>query len=150
MERSLIAQVRKFADLNTNAILDPDCHLFKIPEIDGLIGYRIKENCAVVFGDPLCSPSDKIKLATAFKEHCETQKFNVIYTMISENFASSAINLCGRICLEVGHKIILDPTSNPMNKTGDRASLVRRKVRHALKSDVTILEYTSEDENLEK
>jgi lysylphosphatidylglycerol synthetase-like protein (DUF2156 family) len=144
-QRSLVTQVRQFGDLNTNAILEPTCQMFSIPTVDGFIGYRIEENCAIVFGDPLCEQSDQLKLAKAFKKYCDEHDLNTIYTIISEQFANSAIHECGSVCVQFGHKVILDPNDSPMNKSGEKASLVRRKVRHALKTGVVIEEYHSND-----
>lgn len=144
-----LTQVRRFGDLNTNAILDSTCKTFAITSIDGFIGYRIESGCAIVFGDPLCSSSDQLELAKAFKIYCEQHHLNVIYVIISEEFVKSAINQFGSVAIQFGHKIILDPSDNPLDKAGPKASLVRRKVKHAIKDNVTITEYFGADPALE-
>lgn len=145
----LVNHVRRFGDLNTDAILDSQCKIFMAPSIDGFIGYRIKGNCAVVFGDPLCAPCDQLKLANAFKNYCKQHQFNVTYAIISDHFAKSAINHYGSVSIQFGHKLFLDPSDNPSNKKGSKGSLVRKKVRHALKEGVEIKEYLLNDSELE-
>ena len=145
----IVNQVRRFGDLNTDAILDSHCKIFTAPSVDGFIGYRIKGNCAVVFGDPVCAPCDKLKLASAFKIYCKQHYINVVYTIISEHFAKSAINHFGTVSIQFGHKLVLDPSENPSNKKGSKGSLVRKKIRHALKDGVVINEYLLNDSDLE-
>ena len=59
----LVELVRKWAEVNTDGILEKTTQIFSVPHIDGIIGYRIELKNAVVYGDPVCAPIDKIALA---------------------------------------------------------------------------------------
>jgi len=143
----LVEQVRRWGDVNTNAVLDSKCKLFTVPHINGLIAYRIESDCAIIFGDPLCAPEDQIPLTEAFNTFCKENDLSVIFTMISQGFANLSINRFGSVLIQFGHKLVLNPQEDPFEKTGTHAGLVRRKVRRAINEGIIIHEYT--DENLE-
>jgi lysylphosphatidylglycerol synthetase-like protein (DUF2156 family) len=145
----LVALIRRWGGLTSDALLDPSCKFFSTPHIEGIIGYRIESNCAVVFGDPVCAPHDIPALTQAFHQNCLERGNSVIYLMSSETFARWAIqNICKSL-VEFGEELYLDPHCHPMERHGTHASLVRRKVRHALKEGTTVKEYLSQDPQLE-
>lgn len=151
MQASDLTCVRKWGGSTTDGILDPTCQIFRAPEIDGLIGYQEKNECAIVFGDPVC-PIDQIKsLTQAFHEFCEKKGLKIIYLIISEEFALWLIqNEYCKTMIEYGEELVLDPHEDPRKKTGVNASLVRRKVRHALREGVSVSEYISVNDQIEK
>lgn len=144
----LVRLVRKWGDVNTDGILDQPTKIYTDPKIEGLIGYRIESGHAVVFGDPVAAPNDKLLLAESFQDYCEQHNLGVVYTMVTEEFANwSAANQSG-VVVEFGERFILDPQVDPSELTGPKAVLVRKKVKHALKDGVTIHEYTNHDPQL--
>lgn len=146
-----VESVRKWGGSTTDAILDPSCQIFRVPAIDGLIGYRDINGCAVVFGDPLC-PSDKIEnLIDSFHEYCESINLKVIYLIISEPFAAWLVEkgFC-KSRIEYGEELILNPHDDPRKRQGSHASLVRRKVRHAESENVIVKEYIPTNATIEK
>lgn len=143
----VIGQVRRWGDLNSDAVLDPLCKLFAIPSIEGFIGYRTEDKCAIVFGEPVCAPADRSQLAEAFQQYCRLHGLKTIYAMVSKNF--SLIHPYGSL-IEYGHRLILDPCDDPLKKTGPDGVLIRKKVKHALKTGVAIDEYLKKDPALEK
>lgn len=149
--RSLIvSKIRKWGGLNTDAILDSNCQLFSIPSIEGFIGYRIESNCAVVFGDPVCPLANQVQLAEAFRYYCEEQGLNVIYTIVSEQFTRVSANEHKRVLIQFGNKLVLDPSDDPLKRTGPKAVLVRKKVKHALNKGIVFSEYLTGDPVLER
>lgn len=146
----LVENLRRWGGPTTDAILDPSCKLFSTPEIEGFIGYRLESNYAVVLGDPVCAPSDKPLLAQAFCNYCSSNSLEIIYVIVSEEFARWAMQNNSNILVEYGSKLILNPQSNPINDTGEKASLVRRKMKHAQREGITVNEYFSGDEPLEQ
>ncbi len=142
--------VRKWADVNTDALLEEDCHSFSIPEIEGFIGYKIASKNAVVFGDPVCSPRDKAALALAFDEDCKRKNLGVVYTIVSQDFAQWASVNLSAVMIEFGIKFVFDPRHNPAQKTGSNGVLVRKKVKQALKDGVVVKEYLGHDPKIEK
>lgn len=150
-QRTMVVKlVRKWGDLNTGAVLDPHCSLFFIPSIDGFIGYRIELNCAVVFGEPVCSHDDKAQLIKAFRSFCEEKHLNIVYIIISKDFADIALEQHNGVLIQFGNKLVLDPHDNPSKRTGSQAVLLRKKVKHALKAGITVTEYKNEDLAFEK
>lgn len=148
--QEVVNLVRKWGDLNTDGILDSSCDFFFVPEVDGLIGYRIGGGNAVVFGDPICAQADKPKLAHAFQQNCQANNLGVVYTMASRAFVEWAIPNLSAAAIEFGEKLVLDPSNNPMNRTGSKAGLVRKKVKHALAEGFVVEEYTGNDHALEQ
>lgn len=146
----LVKQVRRWGDLNTDAILDSNCKIFSAPDINGFICYRREENHAIVFGDPLCPLKDQLPLAQAFQSYCKEQDLNVVYAIISEQFARSALNQIGNVLIQFGYRLIFDPTDNPLQRKGSKGAQVRKKVKRALSEGIVINEYFSDDPALEK
>lgn len=150
MNVSNVKDVRKWGGSTTDAILDPSCLIFRTPGIDGLIGYRDENKCAIVFGDPVCPPNQIEKLIQSFQEFCTQSDLKIIYLIVSEEFSRLLIqNGYCKTMIEYGEELSLNPHEDPREKEGVHASLVRRKVRHALSEGVTVIEYKPFDEQIE-
>lgn len=143
----LLEQVREWGDLNTDAVLDAPCKIFRDPSIEGFIGYRQTSGYAVVFGDPVCAPTEQLRLAEAFKYECHQKRLKTIYTLNSEEFASKTH--CP-IKIEVAKKLLFNPSIDPLTLTGSKAVLLRKKVKHAIKDGAEVFEYLGQDPHLEQ
>lgn len=151
MEISDVMYVRKWGGSTADGILDPASYIFRVPEIDGLIGYRWENGCAIVFGDPICSPAQIKNLIHAFHEFCEKEGLRIVYLVISEWFATWLFkNGYCKTIIEYGEELVLDPHNDPRKKKGTNARLVRRKVNHALNEGVVVKEYIPFDDQIEK
>lgn len=146
----IVKQVRRFAELNTDAILQPDCLIFTTSDVDGLIGYKIHSKTAVALGDPLCAPHDKQRLAKAFKSYCENHNLHVVYAIVSKYFAQLAMHQFCKVQIQYGNHLILDPSIDLLKKTGRKAILLRGKFRQAAREGVGVNEYLGNDPELEK
>lgn len=149
-ERDRIVKIiRQWGGLTTDALLDPRCTFFSLPGIEGLIGYRTVSRCAVVFGNPVCAPADVPLLAQAFHQFCHEQNLHTVYLMASEPFLKWAIpNIC-KAAVQFGEELYLNPQQDPRKKQGTHASLVRRKVKHAIKEGATAKEHLLNDPQIE-
>ncbi len=145
----IVEIVRRWGGLTTDALLDPACQLFCIPQVKGIIGYRIEFGCAIAYGDPVCEPSDMPLLVQAFHDFCQTKYKNIIYLAASEKFAKWALQNVCKAFIEYGEEIYLDPHFNPKDRQGTHASLVRRKIRHAQHEEVIVKEYFPVDAKME-
>jgi lysylphosphatidylglycerol synthetase-like protein (DUF2156 family) len=145
----MIEFIRRWGGLTSDALLDPACQLFCIPQVEGVIGHRIEFDCAVVYGDPVCAPGDIPLLVQAFHDFCQTKYKNIIYIAASAKFAQWAIQNVCQALIEYGEEVYLDPHFNPKDRQGTHASLVRRKVRHAQHEEVIVKEYFSPDAKIE-
>lgn len=146
----LVDKVRRLGGATSDAVLDSATQIFTLPNIEGLIGYRIESSHAIVYGDPICSSQEREILVPAFHAYCHRNGWEVIYIAASEPFAKWAINHACKALIEFGDEIILDPHNDPRDGTGVYASLVRRKVRHAIKEEVKVVEYDTPDTSLEQ
>jgi lysylphosphatidylglycerol synthetase-like protein (DUF2156 family) len=150
-QRSLLVEsVRRWGDMNTDAILDPVCQIYKSPLIEGLIGYRSELGHAIVFGEPVCANDKKLQLAEAFHQYCKELNLNVIYVMVFEEFKEQMLRELCPISLEFGKKLVLDPQDNWEDKTGSKSRLVRKKMRQATKDHVIVKEYLGSDLKVEE
>lgn len=144
-----LEKVRRLGGSTADAILDPSTLIFTQPEIDGLVGYRVQDNLAVVFGDPVCAPQDIPKLARKFDETMKEKGLTTITVNATRRYRDWAISHLYPGAIEFGEELIFDPADNPQARTGTHASLVRRKVRHAQKEGVEVHEYLGNDPKLE-
>lgn len=147
IDRSQVVElVRKWGEVNTDGVLDKTTQIFSVPHIEGLIGYRIELNNAVVYGDPVCAPSDKVALAKEFEEYCKKRKMLAIYIIVSEEFATMALEHLSFSLIEFGRKYILDPVQYVEPQT----ALLRKKVRQSSRHGIEIHEYIGNDPWIEK
>lgn len=142
----VVALVRKWAEVNTDGILDKTTQIFSVPHIEGLIGYRVALRTAVVYGDPVCAPSEKIALAKEFESYCRSQRMKMIYIITSEEFARLATKEFSCSLIEFGKKFILDPMKYGDSKT----TLLRKKLRQSFNKGVTVHEYLGNDPQIER
>jgi Uncharacterized conserved protein len=145
----MVALVRRWGGSASDAVLDHTCSAFVVPGIEGFIGYRVENKCAVVYGDPLCALEDRERVVQAFHEFCEGRGYHVIYVMASENFAGWS---AGRFCharVEFGEELVCDPVVDIEGK-GSQGRLVRKKVRRAINEGLAAKEYCGGDGALER
>ena len=146
----LVAWVRQWGGSTSDAILEPAVKIFSIPKIMGFIGYRLIYDCAIVFGDPLCAPTDVAILTNAFHQFMDKQSIRIIYLIVSQSFAKWAINtVCGAL-LEFGQELTLNPMNDPSKMSGEFGRLVRKKIKHAAREGIIVYEYIQEDAKLEQ
>lgn len=146
----LIETVHRWGSSVLESVLDPECQIFTTPGIDGLIGYYSHPRCAVAFGDPICKPEDREKLAHAFHVECEKQNQNAVYLVTSEAFAKWIHEEQGGALIPFGEECFVDPQHDPRKHSGKLGISLRGKLRHAEKSGLSVREYTGGSEELEK
>lgn len=140
--------VQKLGGAASEVILDSPCLFFRIPTIEGVIGYRIESGCAVVFGDPICEFQDMPELAKSFKIFCDQKGLKIIYIIASEQFKNWAIQNHCKVSVEVGEEVILDPYADP--RLGPKGRRLRNRLTYAQKNGLEVHEYISSDSELEK
>lgn len=146
---NLVKLVRQWGDVNTDGILDASCQFFTTPDIEGLIGYRIESGNAVIFGDPVCATKDQSQLAQAFQQFCLEQALGIVYIIASEAFSQRTSHDPSTVLIEFGVTFTLNPCHNPINLTGSKSALLRKKLRHAAHEGITFTEYITEDKSVE-
>lgn len=148
-EKNVIEKaIRRWGCAVSEAILDLDCSIYQIPQIEGFIGYRLISGCAVVYGSPVCAPNHVHQLAKAFQEYCKEKKWNYIYIIVNKEFSQWGIkNICN-VMIEVGEELIFNPKNDPTE--GHRGHRLRNKINHALHEGLKVHEYTQKDPALEQ
>ncbi len=141
MEKSL----HKWGCSASEALLDAQAEIFKMPNIEGFIGYRLESSCAIVFGVPICPLENRIALAQAFQKYCEENHLNTIYIIAPKDFAEWAIKNVCKIMIEMGEELIF----NPQNYNDINHGKVRQKVTHVLHMGLKVHEYLPHDETVE-
>lgn len=110
------------------ALMDPACQLYSSKRVPGVMGYRLEANHA------------------HFEPHVE----NIIYVSASKALTEDALIAHCDAAIGFGEEIILNPTKDPRKETGDRASLLRRNCKQAIRHDVEISEYTHQNPAIER
>lgn len=119
------------------------CDIFRIPEVDGVIGYHLVKHCAIVMGDPICLPEDVPQLSQAFYHYCQERNWRIVYALVSSSFAHWAINNGYHTLIQAAEELILNPT------TFEKRQKLRWKVNQSLQHGVVVKEYTDHDPVLE-
>jgi lysylphosphatidylglycerol synthetase-like protein (DUF2156 family) len=147
----IVDLVRRWGGFTADAVLDPRVNVFSLPGMTGFIGYRLEGSAIVILGDPICAPENRARLAEAFQQFAQEQGRSTIYFGASQSFARGAVEagLCtSRV--QFGEELIFDPTYDPRKRAGTYGSLVRRKVKQAIREGIVIQEYEGRDTHLER
>ena len=147
---SIVQCVRRWGQASSDAVIDDTNEIFELPHLDGLIGYRKEGRCVIVFGDPVCSNETLSELTEAFHQTMEKDGYSIIYISVSKSFVNRAIGTTCQSAIHFGEELIIDPHHDPRKRQGENASLVRRKVRHALHEGTVVKEYIDHDPQIEQ
>lgn len=145
---TLVEYVKMWGSSSSISLFEDNIELYRDPDIEGVVGYRLHSKCAIVFADPVCAPKDITDLTYSFHQFCKSQGYSVVYLAVSEAFAKWAINNICSSLVEVGEELIVDPCDT--NKSASKRRALRNKVNLAQRAGITVKEYTSYDENLEE
>lgn len=141
-------QICKWGHASSVTVLDSVCDIFRMPDREGIIGYRSCYGCNVAFGDPICLPEDTLKFAQAFKEFSASEGKSVIYLTATENFTKLLFQHFGGALINVAEELYLDPEFFP--KQGSKGRLLRKKMNHAKNEGVSVKEYRYNDPHSQK
>lgn len=150
LQTDIVSLVRSYGGVTTDALLDAKCEKFFMPGIDGFIGYRKKMGACVVLGDPVASFQDQMKLALGFQAFALKHNWQVIYLIVTDRFKTWAMQEITHASIEFGKLFYLDPNDNPYHNSGDKGSLVRRKVKQAINHGIVLEEYTTKHGQIEE
>ena len=141
--KTVAQQVSRWGNAASIALLDPSCNIFSVPHLEGIIGYRIASQYAIVFGDPVCEQKVIKELPIHFMNIVQQDKKKIIYIRTSsEQFAQLSLNNFCKAAIEFGSEVILNPMLDPMQKTGKKASLLRNKYNQAMRDGIIVEEYS--------
>lgn len=119
------------------------CNVFKIPQVDGVIGYHQIGNYVVVIGDPICLPHDVAELTKAFHLYCQERDLKTVYLLTYHDFAHWAMNNGCRTLIQVGSELSINPTNFRKKQK------LRWKINQSIQHGVHVEEYKNFDLPLE-
>lgn len=132
----------------SEAILDSSCHIFRMPGVEGFIGYKIESSCAVAIGDPVCQEKDMPLLANGFYEFCRQNEWHMIYIITSEKFSNWALQNFSLARIEMGEELIFNPQLDPT--LGSESSKLRNYINHSRHLGLNVMEYSGNDPGIER
>ncbi len=139
---SAVELVRRYGQSLSHAALDPSLSHFRVPGTDGLIGFRIIQRCAVVYGDPLCAPERRYYLADAFAANCELNGWFILYVGATGAMQAYARER-GYGTIEFADSLIADVQQDP--EEGPEARHLRQNLNHTRRLGVTVRDYRGDE-----
>lgn len=130
--------VRRYGGPISHSALLPTCSLFRVPDIEGVLGFRVHHGYAVVLGDPLCQESHQERLISAFLEYTSRKRLSVIFVVVSRRLVEMTLEKFSS-AVQFGDLLIGSPLKDP--EAGSRGSHLRTSVRFPQKMGVTISFY---------
>jgi lysylphosphatidylglycerol synthetase-like protein (DUF2156 family) len=118
--------------------------LFRVPNLEGAIGYQLVGNCAVVIGDPLCAPNETALLAEEFHLHAQKCNWSIVYLLASKSFTHWALQNGCQSAIHVVDSLVIDPQNFQIKEK------LRWKIRQSMQKEVLIAEYQHDDPSLEQ
>ena len=101
-EEQIASVVERLGNPISTMLLDLPCQIFRDPHVDGVIGYRLFGNCAVVIGDPICLSENTSELTLAFHLYCQKHQWRIVFFLVSDSFAHWAMNNGCHTLIQVG------------------------------------------------
>ncbi len=138
---SEIELVRHYGGPVSHAALDPSCSTFRVPGLEGLIGFRVVGGCAVALGDPICAPEQREQLADAFAAHCASNGWSILYAAATSPWQAHARER-GYGSIEFADLLMADPRHDP--EAGPKARHLRQNLNHIRRLGVAVREYPGE------
>ena len=130
--------VRTYGGPVSHSLLDESSQTFRIPGIQGFIGFRVHNKCAVLMGDPICSPDHIERFFDAFIHFSHQQGWSVIVAVASGDMRRIAEKR-GAGILEIADLLIANPQHDPLE--GAKGGHLRTSVRFPIRKGVTVREY---------
>lgn len=145
-----VALIRAFGGAISHAVLDPAFQIFKVPGVEGLIGFRLGMGYAVALGDPVCAEVDREPLAAAFLDYARQIGHSVVFAVSTRALVDLFLRQGGGV-MGFGELLIGNPQKDP--EAGPRGGHLRTSVRFPRRSGVSVREYLGDgpvDQGLER
>jgi|WetSurMetagenome_2_1015567.scaffolds.fasta_scaffold00148_10 lysylphosphatidylglycerol synthetase-like protein (DUF2156 family) len=134
-----LSLVRKYG---TNAfstlLLYDEVVSFPLKTCEGFIGYRNGRKLLLVFGEPVCDPSNYHAAVEEFISFCRKSGKQFLFICCSEVF-KNAVEDIGFSSILIGDDFIFDTATYAPR--GDKGKMVRLARNHALRAGASVKEY---------
>lgn len=141
-QESLQSTIKRLGNPVSTVMLGSDCQIFRLPHLDGFIGYQLYRNCAVVIGDPVSLPQHQIELIKAFHAHCQKNAWTIVCFLTSSTFAHWAVNNGYKTLIQCSEEAIVNPQLFKIKQK------LRWKVNHSQNEGIQVKEYDRTDSSL--
>lgn len=144
--------IRSYGHGPSIALLDPCCHLFYSDGVEGVIGYRVLNGLAIVYGDPVCPDEAIPQLLAAFQDYCKENKWGIIFVLTTRSFTEWTLNNGCKAMIQIAYEQIINPSSqpDPRKEKGKSSRSLRNKLQQALREGLVVKEYTEQQSSIEK
>ena len=132
-ERAPVARwVERWGGASSTALFDPRCELFRLPGVDGAIGFRRGlAGRAVAFGDPVCARYDRLMLVHGFRA-----RFRVTAFLGASDEVRRLLAQLGYAAAEVGQSRVFDPQHDALRGPGGYE--LKKRLLRARRAGVTV------------
>jgi len=100
--------------------------IYRIPEIEGFVSYRVSGNFAVVLENPVTAPGNLVAFIKSFDHYCFESGLKSFYYRVPEESLDDFIS-CGKKRLYLGQEGVVDLTTFTLDGGN------RKSIRNALK-----------------
>lgn len=147
INQDILNYVLKYGNSASLSILNPGREIFSLESVPGIIGYKVGSSCAIVFGEPLCKPEDRLILIQGFEKFCKEKGWHIIYFCCSDAFTIWYKTHFKGSNMQVGEEFFLIPTKGL--KTGNKSRALRNKINLSLRFGIRVAEYKNYNPQLE-
>jgi lysylphosphatidylglycerol synthetase-like protein (DUF2156 family) len=138
-KEKVLGLLRKFATNPVSAIiLEDDKQYFFSKAYEGVIGYTIVNNIAIVAGEPICRDTNIQTVLEEFKKFCSENSLSICFCQISEKY-KSILEECGFIVQEYGKEAIIKLDTYSIS--GSKTSKIRWANNKMEKMGIKVTEY---------
>ncbi|MVX62613.1 DUF2156 domain-containing protein [Clostridium chromiireducens] len=131
--------LRKFATNPVSAIILEDDKRYFFPEFcEGVIGYTVINNIAIVAGEPICSDKDMNNILLEFKSFCSDNSLSICFCQVSEKYINVLKN-ADFIVQEYGKEAIIHLDTYTIS--GSKTSKIRWANNKMDKLGIKVTEY---------
>ena len=105
--------VERFGRVSHMGVLDPSYSFFLTKDHQAALYYKVRNNVAVVGGDPLCDPADYDKVLNDFRSLRKRRRWGIVFIGATDGFATYASHRKW-VTMRCGTERVLNPLDNPV------------------------------------
>ncbi|KIY02034.1 uncharacterized protein Z520_02172 [Fonsecaea multimorphosa CBS 102226] len=146
--------VERFGKVSHMGILDPSYRFFMTKDRQAALYYKVRNNVAVVGGDPLCEPAEYDRLLEEFRRLRKRRRWGMVFLGATDEFASYASKQKW-VTMRFGTERVLNPLNNPVLQEKEQKRMItqNKQLLDPEKGGISVHAYApaqGRDENLER
>ncbi|EXJ68540.1 uncharacterized protein A1O5_08333 [Cladophialophora psammophila CBS 110553] len=151
---ALSSLVERFGKVSHMGILDPSYRFFMTKDRQAALYYKVRNNVAVVGGDPLCEPVEYDRLLEEFRRLRKRRRWGMVFLGATDDFASYASKQKW-VTMRFGTERVLNPLNNPVLQEKEQRRMItqNRQLLDPDKGGISVHAYApaqGRDEALER